>query len=359
MVASDIEIEGDRDVALIGRAAHEALAVTVKGGDPDFGAIAKTHGVERNSFAPLYYIGRRIWDEYRGGLAVIAIEKQMAAEILPGVTLQGTGDIIARAVQEAVPTIVPWDWKSGAMADHRDQLIGYAWLATREWPAEHVKGVLCWLRDQVADVDDIGMDEVERLPERIREALDHPDRFCPGPDQCLYCPRRFDCPARTALVRQSIESLVEASAASKSLGLIALDPAALAALWPKVRMIKGAMAQYDEVVRARVEEAGSLPVGDGTELVLKDVERTQILAAQGLPVLIERFGGLEAVMPAIRLGNEEVADLAKAGAPRGGKKAAVEELMAELKAAEAVVVTHSKRLAAQKEGKSNGTERGE
>ena len=353
-VAPDIEIEGDRAVAMIGRAAHEALAAHVRGGAPDFDAIARKHGAERDTFAPLYYVGRRIWDERKSAIAIIAVEQKMAAEILPGVILQGTGDIIARAVREEVPTIVVWDWKSGAIADHRDQIISYAWLASREWPTERVKGVLCWLRDQLADIDDIGMDELEKLPERIREALDHPDRFCPGPQQCQYCPRRFDCPARTALVRQSVESLTAASALSKSIGLVALDPAALAALWPKVKMIKAALEQYDEVVRARVKEAGALPVGDGTELVITEVERTEIVPARGIPVLVERFGGIEAIMPAIRLGKSEIGNLASAQAPRGMKKAAITELMGALEAAGALVITKSGRLTVRKGGNGNG-----
>ena len=344
-----ISLLTDNADAAVGRAAHEALSLMVKKAEVDLKKIAKKHEIPIDQIAPLYFIGRRIWSEYEDALVIIAAERHMMREIIPGVELGGTPDIIARAVQEARPTIVPWDWKSGVMVRCRDQLIGYAWLFKKDWPSEYAKAAVCWLREQMVDIEDIGIDEVDALPDRIREAIAHQERFSPNYDSCKYCPRQHECPAHTALVRKSIDTLSEIRERFE-----ALPPAELASLYPKAKLIEGFLKHYHATLRNTVAIASELSTGDGRKLTIQPTERQNLITETALPLLTKKLGSLEDVYPAIKLSRKEAIGLVRDAAPRGPKKEAQEALMAELDEAGAIERKIIEKLTVTKEDASDG-----
>jgi hypothetical protein len=333
----------DRGVAQLGRAAHEALALLVKKSPVDLTAIAKKYEVPEKQLAPLYHIGRHSWAEYEEDVAVAACEQRMSREILPGVILAGSADIILRVISAKRPTLLVWDWKSGAISDHRDQVIGYGWLVIEDWPAEHMKAGICWLRDQIVEIEDIDIAEINRLPERIQEALNHPNHFSPNFDACKYCPRQHECPAYIALIRQIITAF-----SSGDIQVNSLAPAELSMLYNRVQFLKKFLEHYDDVLRNQITLSGALPIGDGRIISLQPRERKSIITEKALPFLQERLGGPEELFPAISINKNDLIGIVRDRAPRGQKKAAQEALMSDLADAGAIDITPYSRLTVSK-----------
>lgn len=351
LVAPGLVVEGKNEAASIGSAVHEALASRVRGGQPDIAEIAAKHGISKDAVFPLYFTGSRIWEEYAGGLAVIGTEMKLSSEFEDGITLQGTADVVARAHQEAKPTLLIVDWKSGKEGNYEDQLKGYAVMAAKDWPSRAIKLMVVYLRDQVVEIVDVDPAEAGRdLSDRLQWAVEHQDRFCPSYESCAYCPRQIECPGRTALVRQAVLDL---STIEQKLNTLA--PASLAALYPKAKLLEKVLDHYHATLRnAAAVAPGGLPIGDGRVLRVEEKERSEIVAGKAWPILVELFT-VKAMSDAgaLDIGKGALCELVRSKAPRGEKAEALRRFMDRLEAVAAISKTTYKTLTVGK-GESNG-----
>lgn len=349
--APALTIVGDSDASSLGRAVHEALAVSARGERADIAAIAAKYNVTEKDVAVLHAIGGRSWLQYKEqyGLEILAVEQPMEEEIVPGMArLVGTADIIARTGA----TVVAWDWKSGSgAADHGPQLMGYARLARGQWvtwdkdgkSAGEYWGATCFLRDQEVDLVQFTPADLDDLPKRIMYAIEHPDKYNPG-DACTFCPRNLDCPARTALVQQGVRDFATANEA-----IDAMPAALLASKFRLIKMVKAACEHAEEVLKERVAEMGSLPDGNGGVLTLKPKASTKVNAEKALPLLLERFGSADVLAPCLTIGKGKLEDLARKSAPKGKGAATIRAMLDELEEADALEHTTSYQLAVVKE----------
>ena len=275
LVAPKIEIGGDRsEVARTGTAVHEALAAHVKGEPvPSFHDLAAKHDVDADQVAMLYHMGVGLWRPYADTLKILAVEHKFEQPLDADAKLRGSGDIIAEALGEPVPTIVVWDWKTGSPErDHSDQLIGYAWLANAEWrECEAVKIVTAWVRGQFVEIEDVSAEDMLEWRKRFTFALEHPKRFNPTATNCQFCHRQHECPARTAVVARSVTDLT-ANFDEKT----ALSRADLAALVPKAKLLEKVLEQYYATLQNVVQEDGFIPIGDGREVGLETRRRRTV-----------------------------------------------------------------------------------
>ena len=356
-VQPEIEIDSTSQDALLGTAAHEGLAAVVRGEEWDAVQLAQKHGVDdAEQVKILIHCGAQIWREYSPLLENVTAETGLASIIGADVQLAGTRDV---AGTSAGGELVLLDWKTGQESmSHRDQLIGYAYLAVDDISANHqpgengpdgVKILVAWVRDRVVTIEDITRDEITALPGRIMYALNHPDRYNPTPANCRYCKRAHECPGRNALVRSAQVDLLEADPDAK-----ALTPAALARLYPKAQLLRQVLAAYDTALKDAVEAAGRLPLGDGMELSLAERTRGNIRPAAARPVL-EAAAGSDDVFDwlarsgAIEIRSGKLQDAVGALAARGTKGAVKAQLMADLESAGAIERTAYKVLTIRKE----------
>lgn len=350
LVAPNLHIEDDNPDARLGTAAHELLAGYVRREVGDIEDVAEKHRVEPDRLAPLYFLGRRIWDKHEPHLKVLSVEYPMAAKIPEGYELTGHGDIIAEAIGADVATIVVWDFKSGSSnVDYRDQMLGYGWLARNEWPeAQHIKIVACWIRDEAIDVEDIHEGVLREWRERIDHAIEHQDTYTATAESCRFCPRRYECPARLTLVRRCVAELG---------GDVKLDiaPAQLAALRPKVQILKQVIETYDQMLRDVLTESGPMMISNGKRVFLREEGRESISASGLIRALDSCELTLDDILPALTVGKGKLMKIITAQAERGEKGAAIDQFMMRLRDANAVVESTQFKVAVKKEA-SNGTE---
>jgi len=341
--AAEVHIDaGDSDASRIGSAVHAALAHYVLGGEvPDLDALSLKFGVERAQVAPLFFIGRRILADYEDAFTVDAVEVKAEDRIAPDIMIVGTGDIVGTT--DAGELLI-WDWKSGVpTADHRAQLLGYAWLWREKAKTGSAKLAICYLRDQSVEITDINMDEgLEEFERMVADAVAHPDTYNPTWENCRFCGRQSDCPARRQLIRSAV---LDMAVSDK---IEALAPADLAALYPKVKLLEQALTHYHATLRNVVTVNGPQLTGDGRELRFQDRHRVEILLEPAWPVLLEQFGNVEVFTDALSVSRPALCDLVRGGVGRGQKGAAVDEFMLKLSQAGALRTAESTALVAAK-----------
>lgn len=184
------------------------------------------------------------------------------------------------------------DYKTGRaeLTPARDngQLAALALAVARYHRLTEVQVELWRLRDDggwhcdVATLDALELDSwAARLSQRMRELLAHgaaPD-LRTGP-HCGYCPSRHHCPARTALLRATIEQ--------GSQGPVELSRETAGTAWVLLERLEEAAEQLRRELEALASEA-PLALPDGRQVALQAQSREHIVgevAAQILPELI-------------------------------------------------------------------------
>src|SRR5690606_31064659 len=143
-----LRIVQSNNAADLGTAVHEALRSLAETGRVDWDALparAERHGANTDEMRALWPVGCRprnsVSDSFQGAIT----EQELKAEVAPGVTLTGHGDIMAISVT----SMRVGDWKTGRKdADHSHQLRAYAALALLSSQGiEEATGTALWLRD--------------------------------------------------------------------------------------------------------------------------------------------------------------------------------------------------------------------
>ncbi len=339
-VPPKVAIESDNEAGRLGRAVHELLAnyaadFTGAGEIPE---VAAKHRVKVDDVAPLFYIGKRIWDtDLAPAIMVTSVEQHL--QWADG-ALTGTVDVIGYS--EDPPTVIIVDWKTGSPAtDHRDQLIGYGKLASvvhpRDTPA---KIITVWLREQYFDIEDIGPDEIADWEKRLAHAREHPEIYCPG-DACNFCPRAHECEARTALVKSIAKDFLDAPGS-------AMARSELGAAYLRVKLIRGALESFDTFLKDSIREHGPIPLGDGRQVGFVDIPKRDVDFLKALPVIEEALGSVEAAAPAMKLSLGKLDKIIAAQADKGQKGKDIQAFKDALQEAGAVTVSTHQKLSVMK-----------
>lgn len=321
----------------LGTTVHLALKLHVTGQHADPEALAYVAGVDPQDAKILTHMGIRLWNDHLSAYFPDPVAERPLKLISPPITLQGTADVFSR-VNGDVRIL---DWKSGfEKGQHAGQLLGYALLGLLHEPdAEGAYVCLAHIRSGEIEGRYYLRQHVLDWWEGFKRELAKTPKYQPGL-HCRGCPHILECPAQTAFLKQVCEMLrtfheLPAGLATPDLGDL-LDYA---------RLLEALALKTREVIKSRVAEMPGkcLPVGGRRELRIVEQQRRKIDFTRAWPILAYLFeaGTWE---DAVTVSKTKIEDKVRALAPRGQKKAAVEDLHIRLSAAAAIETEIIERL---------------
>lgn len=332
-------VDSDGAEGRLGTACHELLAALIDGEPASIEAMAEMHDVDPRELAMLYHMGRQCWETIRGEFPEPLAEVQMSHDTGLGLVLCGTADVVSIVG----PQIRLADWKTGLLeSDATEQLKGYGLLALLEHPeAESVYACVVRVRDREREGYHWSRLELTAWWNRTLNRLLDQTSYQPG-EQCRYCPRRLACPARSALVVESIRQLGDGS----NLGLD--YPSAVARTYDAVRTLEDACERARQALRFAVQDAGGkLDLGDGRTLTLTQQQQRKLDPRVALPILREYLAEQQ-LAECVTLAKGRVEGALKAGAGRGQKTAVVKEVFDRVEEQGGFVISTVERLEAKR-----------
>lgn len=298
-----VEPEGD-GTAELGTAVHAVMAEVVeKGLDeiPEIAPFATKYDVDVDELERLAVYGMRAWRELRQYFASPAVEVQLGDE-----ELSGHADVLERGEER----IVGLDWKSGYVERHHEpQVKGYAALSM-DGAGVPVTFFIVYLRLGFFETYTWTAGELAVFRSDIAEAAFSPDPvFHPG-EQCTFCPRRFTCPGRMAMVRRTALEVTDEE-------YQVLSPDRLLDLHRRVKAVAKSIDDWDRWIREYIRINGSIQI-DGRVLGFVEENRDTIDPITAWPVLSATFTD-EEIAGFITIGKSKMLDAAGEKAPPRGK----------------------------------------
>jgi hypothetical protein len=312
----------------LGKAVHEALGFMVQGDDADTAAIAAKHGCHVDDVDQLFSYGVNAWGHVHHHFDGPEVEGEHQTQI---------GCVLLTGHQDVAKGEGVLDWKSGRVrCNVRWQLCGYGRLLGAK------TGVAVWLRDR--DYEVIPLMEPDDFDNALLDQVDKIGKeYVPG-DHCGLCPRRLECKARNA-------SLVKAAKLVRANVDNPISRDNLAELWPMLGQMEAAIKYAKDCVRDEVSLNGAIQLDDTMELALCDESTRVIDLEKSWPILTDQFEP-EQIASFTKIGVTKLEKAVKAavpaGAPRGSKGRAVADLMADLKAVDAISYKEGQKLRRRK-----------
>lgn len=271
---AEYPIEGDADLARVGTAVHVGIHEYLDRGAPITEGvvheIASRFDVDADEVGRLMWAFRAAWKDLSQHFAHTSSEMRVESDLVGGTIDFAHFDGMTAAIG---------DWKSGYMQkDYQYQLASYAYAmrAQHGMPSSgYITTVVVWLRHRSYDtkrLDDAALDTFAR---RLRDKESRIGlEYNPG-EHCGYCPRQAECPARREYVRNAASLVPSASTE--------MTPETLGALYPKAKMLRRALDEYDTMLRSALTR-GPVPTPEG-RLQFHTVSREHIHAHRAWPVL--------------------------------------------------------------------------
>ncbi len=331
--APEVAINSTSDIAAMGSCVHEPLADLLKDkidlANIDFQYYATKHGVEDiDELKMLFWAGVKAWNTMKGSLRLLHVEEKLEGFMNPSLYVNGTGDFIAET--ENMELLVG-DWKSGYIqSDYRAQLMCYLFLISLKMPKyTKFKYVIIWLRLYEIEIVDISKEQLDDWVAELEKKM-QTSIYSPG-THCTYCPKEHECEAKQGLVRSSILDLMVTADSG-----LEMSPQLLASQLPRVKMIEKAIEKYKTILKATVDEHGSIDCGDE---VLKFIEKQtdKIHFEESWKTLTTHFGlneemseTLKLIAPSITVGKTKLMKVVGNHAPKGMKGKVIEGIIEEL-----------------------------
>jgi hypothetical protein len=340
--AEGVLVEHNDPTAPVGLAFHEGMPAAIVGVHIEAETLAKAWSVDADELGMLLRLGHLRWDQLREWFP----EPQFEVELqYHDADLRLTGHADLHSVVRTEPDLMDFDevrgldWKTGfaAVKEHEWQCRGYGYLLLKEYPTcQRVRWCVVDVRAGAAEWYTWTRDELSRWWADLKVHL-HKRSYAPSLDACRYCPRAIDCPARTRLLRQAVEALsLEWDAVQ--------DGELLGRLLEDAKLVKALAEKAAEYVKTQVVLAGgTLGIGGGKELYIREQEKRTIDARLGLPVLANYITP-EQMPDCLTIGKGKAEDLARSNAPPRRGKATVEAMLADLETAGALNTTTEERL---------------
>jgi len=300
------------DAADMGTAVHLVAKHVVDGTSVRNRNIAMAYGIDPESDDWRYLVGRvyALWDDsLRRYFQSPRTEVPMSLE-RENYTLTGTVDVLSVCGDEVRIA----DWKSGRHeGDTSQQLLSYAAMALAANPGTtRAYVVTAWLRADSTEAKYADREAVDLWLDRIDGALKRHDEYRAG-DQCVYCPRRHNCPE----LRAAAHDLAE----TPDSDLVTADVVAQA--YRTLKALSGRIRTAEAAVKAWVFENGRLPLGDGYELAVAERKGTVVRFVPAVEWLMDNYPDEWTGAVTIRKGALET--IIRNAAERGRKQEAVEE----------------------------------
>jgi hypothetical protein len=197
--------------------------------------------------------------------------------------------------------------------------------------------VTVWLRSGTMDVVQVTPADLEAFEGRLKMYQKKAGKkYNPG-THCGFCPGLYECKARAAMQRSATSAIALTSGSE-------LTPAVLGRLWSQARVLKGALDDYREMVRATVLAGGVIEIAPGKVLAMKEVESLELDTLLGWEVLTKAGFQDKHMARVAKLSMAAVREVARSFAPRGQKSEAEDLLVQQLRAAGAVKAKITNKL---------------
>jgi len=284
----DIDIDTSGGVASVGTAAHEFYAdMVLKGLDsPEYlFEIASKYGVDEDELSMLSWAGIREWKKIRDRIKVTGVEMEMEQYVdIDGVSsflLSGHPDVIGELKDDPSVGVVV-DWKAGYKENgYIEQCKGYGLLdaliriVEQEDPKEKYLLLVVWTRLGMTETFEVSRDEIMSFSDDICKVFTNTEkRYTPCDSNCMYCPKKRECPARRELMNSTANDIISMSNNDETGGALTVEK--LVSLYPQSRILKRAIDAYEKELKAAVEDAGgSIESGDSVAC-FKESERKSI-----------------------------------------------------------------------------------
>lgn len=310
-----------------GTAGHEALSYIPLSKDPPIDEIASKYDVDRDILGLLVYRGRQAWDEVKHLFLEPHTEHMMAMDLAPSVLLRGTSDLVG--IDDGGPLNV-LDWKLGwAPSEHPAQLKSYACCARANYgmpTSGIITGVEVWVR--IGEMRVYQFDEAA-LDSHIAELLAQVDQvgkqYGPGLDPCRYCPHQQHCEARSEWLRGSVAALAPVA------NNVPVTRDLIGSLYDRSRQLGSALRQYDRALDMMLAE-GPVPLGDGRQIVLEQVEQDKLSPSCSMSYLIDELHATpEELDSALSLTKSGLERVVKNRARRGDGAAMMRDALSRLR----------------------------
>ena len=298
--------------AALGTAVHAVLAELIaRQGEKDESGItpesidlfrqAEEHGVEADELRRLTWSGWRMWEQIEDRIDGIEVELEMHS-IVGHVDLRGHADVSA-SVCGKPGTVFIHDWKSGwKEKGYLPQLKGYGLLRLlRDAAASSVIVSVGWLRTGILDVFEFTRDELVAFGQELAGIMgDDCPKFSPSEAACEYCPMKMQCPARRELmVAAGRDLLMISGALVQDASSTEITPSMLVSLYPKSRMLKKLIEEYESHLKAAAEAAGGSIACEEGEISLTECSRKTITYAPEVMAQFMTPEALESLRPTV------------------------------------------------------------
>ena len=322
-----VVIEGDDETSSLGTAAHRCFEKITAGLEVPYtetARLATVYDVDVDELRLLVNLGRQCWSSLASSFPTPRIERKLSYTA-DGITLTGSPDVWDIVDGQArVP-----DFKTGrSVRGHDEQLKGYALLIAKNNPeVTEAWGTTINVRArengniivmQRGELDDWWGDLVETVSQ---------EHFRPSHEACIYCPRRFNCPARQELL-QSAAGVLIGSVENMPLPEEPMRLGVLAA-----RHLAKVAAEYLDAVKAHVEINGTHDAdldAVGINGLQVRTQKENHLNEAAWPLLVQQLG-LEKVQACSTLGKGKIEKAIGEIAPKGQKGKLIAETMKVLK----------------------------
>lgn len=314
-----LKIEGDPSAAHLGTAVHAIMAdIVTHGYDsvPDVSVIAAQYGVtDRDEMERLSAYGLKAWRELSAFAPAPTVEEHYEIAT-PYFTLSGHVDVLSVSSDKAV--II--DWKTGWLqSDASDQMRAYAFLVAAHNPIiQEFAAFVVRHRYGYYDVLRFTREELAAWNLRVNEAILNTNIFRPDA-HCRFCPRRYNCPAQTAMIRRTVESL-------GADGVVA--PLSLS-LYRRATAVKHMVDDYVQALKTHILTFGPIEQ-DGYELSIITEMHDKIDPLAAWPHMVAAGLTDEHIAKAVRLSKGALLDAVGELAPPRGKGKAKAEFMEKL-----------------------------
>lgn len=333
----------------LGKGAHVGLAVLAETGHVpwgDTGELARRFKCDEGELRALLALGARLWAAVGKAFPAPETESELVYRDPGGAfVLTGHADVLSwidRLVRIG-------DWKTGRRdEDHRRQLEGYCVLALdagRAFGAVEAEAYVLWVRDVELEHYRMTARQAREWLARVRDEIVAWDgRYRVGP-HCEHCPRSHECPARRALVRRDVETILahgeDLSATDDALAALGDD--GIVELLARADLAAHVGARVRAAIRGYVARRGDV-VGRGKRLTLQREERVELDVLATMPVLYERGFTDDDLAEVISLSLAAAERIVAKRAGRGKGAAAVRELVAALEAEAAITTNETTKL---------------
>ena len=356
-------VSHETEATTLGTFVHNQLAEwmeTKEVKEAEWERLAGLWGLKPDEAVTLIMTGIAMWGDEEGGLCLdhgetLWFEENMSSQFNHNgmeILLTGTADIASHRDRDGESQIVIDDWKTGQVSPASfHQLFQYAILALRKWQdADSIKVRLNWLREGWSDELEFTAAEIMKKQTEVLDWLSQDlgsAEYRTG-DHCKYCPLKYTCNGWNQVTSSLVKVTHAAELQNNILGSVRSlhEKGQLGQAHTLAKQLESLMKSFFVNERLVIEEKGPVPIGEGKELALIEMTKTEIEPGAGIHAAYEELGG--DVYQCCKISKTKLEELLKAKAPPRQKAKKVREFMDHLDQAGALTKTTSTQLRVRK-----------